>query len=56
MTRYKTPHTKKVLANRNAQTKWAPVWAVLRAFGKRQVHPYRITHVKRTWKRTKIKL
>lgn len=56
MSRYKTPHVKKVLSNRNGQTKWAPVWAVIKALGKRKVHPFRITQVKRTWKRTKIKL
>ena len=39
------------------QTKWAPVWAVLRKFGSgKRVHPSTITAVKRNWRRTKLKI
>jgi ribosomal protein L39E len=44
------------LAKKGRQTKWAPFWAVLKKFGKgRQVHPGRITAIKRSWRRTKTK-
>jgi ribosomal protein L39E len=44
------------LAKKGRQTKWAPFWAVLKKFGKgRQVHPGRITAIKRNWRRTKTK-
>jgi len=50
--------SKKVkLAKKGRQTKWAPVWAVIRKYGMgKRVHPSNITHVKRSWKRTKLKI
>ena len=55
MARYKNPGKKKRLGKAASQTKCAPFWAVMKKFGKgRRVHPYRITHVKRSWRRTKI--
>lgn len=55
MARYKHPAKKKRLGKAASQTKWAPFWAVMKKFGKgRRVHPSRITHVKRSWRRTKI--
>jgi len=39
------------------QTKWAPFWTVLKKFGKgKKVHPSRITHIKRSWRRTSLKI
>ncbi len=38
------------------QTKWAPVWAILKKFGKKKrIHPSVITHKKRSWRRTNMK-
>ena len=40
-----------------AQTKWAPFWTVLKKFGKgKKVHPSAITHVKRHWRRSNLKI
>ncbi|MEK6859472.1 MAG: 50S ribosomal protein L39e [Nanoarchaeota archaeon] len=45
------------LAKANKQTRWAPVWVVLKKFGKgKKVHPSAVTHVKRHWRRTKLKI
>lgn len=39
------------------RTKWAPLWAVLRKYGKgKKVHPSEITKEKRSWRRTKLKI
>jgi ribosomal protein L39E len=44
------------LAKKGRQTRWAPFWAVPKAFGKgRRVHPGRLTTVKRSWRRRKTK-
>ncbi|MEM4397654.1 MAG: hypothetical protein QW757_03475 [Candidatus Woesearchaeota archaeon] len=57
MTRYKQPAKKNRLAKRSNQTKWAPFWTVPKIYGKnRRVHPGRHTHVKRTWKRSNLKV
>ncbi len=46
---------KSTLAKKGRQTKWAPVWAVLRRFGKgKRVHPSHMTKNRRNWKRTKL--
>ncbi len=43
------------LAVRSRQTKWAPVWAVLKTFGAgKRIHPSTITKTKRSWRRTKL--
>jgi len=48
---------KRHLDKAKKQTKWAPFWAVLKKYGKgTKVHPSKITHVKRAWQRTKLKL
>jgi ribosomal protein L39E len=45
------------LARLNRQTRWAPVWVVLKKMGKgKKVHPSRVTHVKRSWRQTKLKI
>lgn len=51
----KNPQKKTKLAIANKHTKWAPVWVVLKKFGKgKKVHPSATTTVKRSWKRTKL--
>jgi ribosomal protein L39E len=51
-------YAKKVkLAVHNKRTKWAPFWAVVRAFGKgKRVHPSQLTVQRRHWRRTKLKV
>jgi len=45
------------LSKAGKRTKWAPVWAVLRKFGSgKRVHPSVITHLKRHWRQTKLKI
>jgi len=37
------------------QTKWAPVWVVMKKFGTgKKVHPSAITKKRRNWRRTKL--
>jgi ribosomal protein L39E len=39
------------------QTKWAPFWAVVKKYGKgKRVHPSYMTRVKRSWRRTKLRI
>ena len=48
---------KRHLERAKRQTKWAPFWTVLKKFGKgKKIHPSRITHVKRSWARSKLKI
>ena len=48
---------KRHLDRAKRQTKWAPFWTVIKKFGKgKKVHPSRITHVKRSWRRTNLKI
>ena len=55
MSRFIHPSRKKRLAKAGRQTKWAPFWLMPKVFGKgRRIHPSRITHVKRNWRRHKI--
>jgi ribosomal protein L39E len=43
------------LAKKGRQTKWAPVWGVLRKFGVgKKVHPASMTRFKRNWRRNKL--
>ncbi|RLG12282.1 hypothetical protein DRN73_03000 [Candidatus Pacearchaeota archaeon] len=43
------------LAKKARQTKWAPVWAVLKKFGiGKRVHPSVMTKHRRNWRRTKL--
>ncbi len=43
------------LAVKARQTKWAPVWVVLKKFGTgKRIHPSAITRYKRSWRRTKL--
>ena len=46
---------KETFAKKGRQTKWAPVWAVLKKYGNgKRVHPSAMTHNRRSWKRTKL--
>lgn len=46
---------KATLAKKGRQTKWAPVWVVLRKFGVgKRIHPSAITKHRRSWRRTKL--
>ena len=48
---------KRHLAKKGKQTKWAPFWTVLKKFGQgKKVHPSSITHVKRSWRTSKLKI
>lgn len=43
------------LAKKNRQTKWAPVWTVLKRYGTgKKVHPSAMTRYRRSWRRTKL--
>ncbi|MFA5173680.1 MAG: hypothetical protein WC438_00700 [Candidatus Pacearchaeota archaeon] len=45
------------LGKANKQTRWAPYWVVLKKLGAgKKKHPSSVTHVKRHWKRTKLKI
>lgn len=51
----KNPIKKAKLGKRARQTKWAPVWVVLKSHGKgKKVHPASMTAVKRSWRRKKL--
>ena len=48
---------KQTLAKKGRQTKWAPVWAVLKKYGiGKRVHPSAMTKQRRSWRRTKLKV
>ena len=48
---------KRHLDRAKRQTKRAPFWTVLKKYGKgKKIHPSRITHVKRSWSRTSLKI
>ena len=51
-------YEKKVkLMKAQRQTKWAPVWVVLKKFGTgKRVHPSAITRYRRNWRRTKLRV
>ena len=49
---------KKIKLGKQAKrTKWAPFWTVLKKYGMgKRVHPSRMTRVRRSWTRTKLKI
>jgi len=51
-------YQKKVkLSKANKKTRWAPFWVVLKKLGPgKKVHPSSVTHVRRHWRRTKLKI
>ena len=51
----KNQQKKATLAKKGRQTKWAPVWTVLKKFGMgKKIHPSQMTRQKRSWRRTKL--
>lgn len=51
----KNSEKKSKLAKKGRQTKWTPVWVVLKKFGTgKRIHPSAITRYKRSWRRTKL--
>jgi len=51
----KNQQKKATLAKLGRRTRWAPVWVVLKKFGKgKKVHPSATTKQKRSWRRTKL--
>jgi ribosomal protein L39E len=56
--RNKRQHQKKIkLGKATRQTRWAPVWVIVKKLGAgKRVHPSAVTHVKRSWTRTKLKI
>lgn len=45
------------LGKKSRQTKWAPVWAVVKKHGaKKRKHPSSMTAYRRHWRRTKLKI
>ena len=54
----KKSYQKKVkLAVHGRRVKWAPVWTVLKKYGKgKKVHPSKMTRLRRNWRHTKLKI
>lgn len=54
----KKQHQRKIkMSKMGRRTKWAPFWAVLKKYGQgKRVHPSQMTRVRRTWRRTKLKI
>ena len=52
---FKHQERKIKLAVHGRRTGWAPIWAVLKKYGKgKKVHPAQMTRHRRSWKRTKL--
>lgn len=53
----KNKEKKIILSKKARQTKWAPVWVVLKKYGAgKKIHPSAITKHRRNWRRTKLKI
>ncbi|MBU4069511.1 MAG: hypothetical protein KJ646_00845 [Nanoarchaeota archaeon] len=51
----KNAKKKEQLAKKQRQTKWAPIWAVLKKYGMgKRIHPSTMTKFRRSWRRTKL--
>jgi ribosomal protein L39E len=51
------PGRKAKLMKAGRQTKWAPVWAVLKKYGTgKRIHPSAITTHRRNWRRAKLNI
>jgi ribosomal protein L39E len=51
----KNNQKKQILTKKARQSRWAPVWAVLKKYGiGKRVHPSAMTHHRRSWRRTKL--
>jgi ribosomal protein L39E len=45
------------LSKHGRRTKWAPIWAVVKKYGKgKRVHPSNMTRLRRSWRRTKLNI
>lgn len=45
------------LSKANKQTRWSPVWVILKKLGVgKKVHASSVTYVRRSWRRTKLKI
>ena len=56
MAKNKPIQKKLKLGKQKKRTRWAPFWVIPKALGKgKRVHPTRLTRVKRSWRRTRIK-
>jgi ribosomal protein L39E len=57
MARYKPKSKKLKLGKQGRRTRWAPFWLVMKVYGKgKKIHPARLTSIKRSWRRTKLKI
>lgn len=57
MARYKGLSKKLKLGKQRKRTKWAPFWLVFKVYGEgKKIHPARLTRIKRSWRRTKLKI
>lgn len=55
MSGIKNPEKKARLVKKGRQTKWAPIWVVLKKYGVgKRIHPSAITRHRRSWRRTKL--
>ena len=55
MTNKNNQEKKVKLMKAGNQTKWAPVWVVLKKYGiGKRVHPSAVTRVRRSWRRSKL--
>ena len=55
MTNKNNQEKKVKLMKAERQTKWAPVWVVLKKYGMgKRVHPSAMTRKRRSWRRTKL--
>ena len=53
---FKNKNKKERLSKKTRQTKWAPIWVVLKKFGQgKKIHPSAISK-RRSWRRTKLKI
>lgn len=57
MARYKSLSKKLKLGKAARRTRWAPFWVIFKALGKgKKVHPSRLTAIKRSWRRDRLKI
>jgi len=51
----KNKEKKEKLAKKTRQTKWVPIWCVLKKYGMgKRIHPSQMTRHRRSWRRTKL--
>jgi len=57
MARYKQPSKKLKLGKQTRRSRWAPFWLIPKVYGQgKKIHPARLTRIKRSWRRTKLKI